>query len=268
MSELKVIVPAACFNRDQLDAATFVFRTIRVGFPTAEIVLVIGNTTPELRQEIIDAAKSHDVDPTCNDEFATRPLFDVYESFIQTENGRFFYCDTDIVFWDSIEARLRDFTRASMAGRFIPKFYDNFTRCVTMPRVHNCLLYVDPYRLRREMREFYDSLPPDTYYTPRPDLVRPTFVSAVQELDGYNKRTNYFYDTWAMAYNALPGATKFSESIDALFDHLNCGSIAHVIGPSYGIDLAGQHRYLMQNPERFRGYWRKQRERYEAARVD
>jgi hypothetical protein len=265
---VKVIIPAACYKAEQLDAATFVFKTIRVGFPTAEIVLVIGNTAPELREAIIDEAKRCGLDPTCNDDFATRPLFDVYESFLNSEKGPFFYCDTDIIFWESIESRFKEFARVSMAGRFIPKFYDKASRCITMPRVHNCLLYVDPYRLQREVQEYYSVLPPDSYFTPRPDLVRPTFVSIREEQGAYVARKNYFYDTWAMAYNALPGVGRFSEELDACFDHLNCGSIAHLIGPAYGVDLAARHRFSMKNPESLRGIWRVQRGRYEAARVD
>jgi len=261
---VKVIIPAACFNAEQLDAATFVFKTLRVGFPTAEVLLVIGNTAPELREAIIDAAKRSGLDPTCNDDFATRSLFDIYESFLETEQRPFFYCDTDIIFWDSIEARLRQFSHVAMAGRFIPKFYDNFTRCITMPRVHNCLLYVDPYRWRRATQEYFSMLPSPTEYTPRPDLVRPRFV-AMQELqEGYPVPKNYFYDTWAMAYAALSGITKFSEEIDACFDHLNCGSIAHFIGPAYGVDLVARHRQLMQDPKSIRGLWRRQRQRYES----
>ena len=67
---MKVIIPAACYNVSQLDAASFVFKTIRTGFPTADIVLVIGNTVPTLRDAIIEAAVGAGVNPARNDIYA------------------------------------------------------------------------------------------------------------------------------------------------------------------------------------------------------
>lgn len=159
---MKVIIPAACYKASQVDASSFVFKTIRTGFPTAEIVLVIGNTVPMLRDAIVEAAVAAGINPTLNDDYADRPLVDVYDGFLQTEEEPFFFCDTDIVFWDSVESHLAEFEEASLAGRYIPKFFERFTRCVTMPRLHNCLLYVNPQRARREIEEYYRSLGPET----------------------------------------------------------------------------------------------------------
>jgi hypothetical protein len=179
---VKVIIPAACFNASQIDAASFVFKTIRTGFPTAEIVLVIGNTIPTLREAIVEAAVGAGINPTRNDDYADRLLVDVYAGFLRTEQKPFFYCDTDVFFWDSIENHLPEFEEASLAGRYIPKFFDRFTRCVTMPRLHSCLLYVNPLRVRREIEEHHRSLGPETPYTPRPDLFQPSFVSCKELL--------------------------------------------------------------------------------------
>jgi hypothetical protein len=260
---VKVIIPAACFNAYQIDAASFVFKTIRTGFPTAEIVLVIGNTVPVLRDAIIDAAIGAGINPARNDDYADRPLVDVYAGFLQTEEKPFFYCDTDIVFWDSIESHLPEFEEASLAGRYIPKFFERFTRCVTMPRLHSCLLYVNPLRVRRETEEYYRSLGPETPYTPRPDLFRPIFVSCKEAEDGRVVTKNYFYDVLSMVYHALPGTVAFSEPVNACFDHLTCGSVAHLVGPEYGVDLVAMHRAAMRDPKILKGLWLKQRAAYE-----
>lgn len=268
MRVAKVIVPIACFNAEQIGAATFVFRTIRVGFPTAEIVVAINNTAPELRAAIIEGAKGCGIEAVYDDTFATRPLFDIYEAYLKGEQQPFFFCDSDIIFWESIEARVREFGRACMAGRFIPQFYDRFTNAITLARVHSCLVYVDPYRARREIAQYYETLPPESIWTKRPDLVRPLLISRREKnRDGYFVRKTYFYDVWAMAYHALPGVTQFSEELDACFDHLNCGTVAAAIGPAYGVDLVERHRRAMQNPETMRGAWRRQRAHYESARV-
>ena len=260
---MKVVVPSACYNAYQLDAATFVFKSIRTGFPTAEIVLVIGNTVPMLRDAIVEAATKIGLQVTRNDDHAKTPLVDVYAAFIRSEPEPFFFCDTDVIFWESIEARLPEFEKAAFAGRYIPKFFDRFTRCTTMPRLHNCLLYVNPARARREIDDYYKSLGPESFYTPRPDLLRPTFVAIKEEQGGHPVRTSYFYDTLGMAYHALPGMLHFSDAANACFDHLGCGSVAHFVGPEYGLDLVARHHAAMREPQKLKGLWLKQREAYE-----
>jgi hypothetical protein len=261
---VKVIVPAACFKAEQLDASTFVFKSFRVGFPTAELVLVVGNTAPDLRDKIFARAAEAGLDVTRNDDYATAHLFDIYEGFLRTEKAPFFYCDTDIVFWDSIEKHVPEFSHVSLAGRLIPKFYNPMQHSIVAERLHNCLLYVDPDRFAREMNEYFQLIGPDSGYTPHPNLVRPMFVTLKEEQEGRRERTYYFYDTWALAYHALSSPMAFSDEVDACFDHLFGGTIAHSIGEAAGIDYPALHRRAMQNPQLIRGMWPKQRALFKA----
>lgn len=81
-------------------------------------------------------------------QFAVEVLHhDFLKTCVATANGPVVICDPDIVFWDTVEDW--EFEQL-VGGRRIPMFFDEYTQCVTLPRLHTSLLFIrDANRFRQ-----------------------------------------------------------------------------------------------------------------------
>ena len=240
-----VHILANVIDEAAIEMSTLVFKTIRVGFPTSEVV-VWGNG---LDHEVVRAAAMSANcmrNPHCNfashDDFIARRLAD--------EHGRrVVFCDTDMVFYESVEDW--DFDQP-LAGMFEPKHRNPVTRAVHLPRLHTCLLWV-------KVSAFYDALEA-WRKTLHPGPFTPLFVPWIQQWLPIG-RDLHFADTGAIAYGAI-GGQHFSEQQLNAFAHLQCGTWSkyvelHIPG------LRESHRMAIDRPELFKGNWKTHNEWYE-----
>lgn len=262
----KVYILATCRKPELLPATLLVFDTIRVGFPTASIdVHINGICCDPLRALEYKVMKVngalYKMAQTIHHEWI--------ESLIYRENEPFFICDTDVIFWDNFEKW--DFSGHALAGRYIPQFYDEFSKCITRPRLHTSLLYIDPVEVRKQIKAYYNQFP-DTPFNPKPNLFYPMFHPLMEPVASENADdrlfpfggrlfTNYFYDTCSMLYHAI-GGLPFNEEHLNCFDHLHCGTISDIIAPhlSIGKDLVAKHQAAFANPQLAKGCWKHQNE--------
>lgn len=229
-----------------------VFDTLRVGFPKAHVTVydnAIGDSVPSIAVKIQPVFRVADevIELITQTDHSTW-----IEQLIREENEPFYLCDTDIVFWGSVEEL--DFAGAPLAGRLVPRFFDSFTNCITLPRLHTSLLYVDPVLVRQKMCEYFEQFPA-TPFNPRPDLIRPKFFPVRNPNTG--KLDNFFHDVCCLLYQVV-GGTIFRERELDKFDHLNFGTISDVVAPHYPEqDFREAHFVAFENPSLMRGNWRK-----------
>jgi hypothetical protein len=251
---MKVRILVTCRKLELLPASKMVFDTIRTGFPTAQIVAYLNSAFDPVSDPIVlEAIERAGVElrvipPTIHHEWV--------QGLLRDEDSPFFLCDTDVVFWGSMEQF--DFGDAALAGRYIPQFFCRFVNAITRPRLHTFLLYMDPRRIREEVEGYFGQFQ-NTPFNPRPNLVFPKFYPM---RTGKSVKT-YFEDTCCGLYQAL-GGRAFNDTENSVADHLNFGTLSDLVGPCYGPREAirQQHFAVFDQPHILKGAWRTDAEFY------
>lgn len=250
----RAFILATCRNPDLFGATTLVFKSLRVGFPTARIT-VFDNANSELhRSELRELCRKNKT------EFVHLPNRTIHHEWIEQlvtaamadpDSEPFWLCDTDIMFWDSVEEF--KFT-APLAGRLIPKFNCDFTQCETAARIHPSLLYIHPAKIGSAIDGWafrHDSCDTDPLFAPKINLFHPVMLPH-----------GTFFDTCALLYQ-LTGGFAFDKLILDRYDHLFCGTISDLVGPCLNDGkMQDRHADLIANPEKMRGIWMAQDEYY------
>lgn len=212
MSE-NVHILATCSKPELIDATLLVFKTLRVGFPKANVT-VWRNGEPTGRPAIDDAAMKVDCElvqsePTIHHDWIKERLRDATEPF--------WICDTDMVFWKSVEDWK---VQAPLAGAYIPEFFDSWSRCRTAPRLHTSLLRFDPVLIKARLETLHDKVRVSRF-TPLVDLVAPVVLP-----------NGFFYDTCSLLYHAV-GGQQFNEAQLEAYEHLHGGTWIDELSQAY-----------------------------------
>lgn len=246
-------------NEELLRASTLVFDSIRTGFPTAKIRVTLNNMS--LKHETDVNLSLLNVASEGSAVLSLTSAVSHHEwilNLLATENDPFWICDTDIVFWDNFECF--DFSGCAMAGRYVPQFKCDFAKAITRPRLHTCLLYLDPMLIKQKVKEYGERFP-EAYCLPRPtlqDLVFPRYVP--QRFGALDKTA--FYDTCAGLFHAIGGRV-FADEHNFQFDHLNFGTLSDVVATHYpGCEIRESHFAAFQSPSILKGQWQRDAEFY------
>jgi hypothetical protein len=212
------LVLTYCRRPELFYGTSMIFETLRVGFPTARVVVVDNASLPARRPEIealARAAGCHFVqipDPEVqHHEFLERAL----ALAARTEGfpGPLVFLDPDLCFWRSCE----DFRFEGLAaGRLMRSFRCELTGSLTMPRIHTSFLWIpDPAALWNAIREIQK-----THFDFEP------FRPYSARIAGDWCR----FDTGGNLYSALSERIcRFGEEELDRYDHLFCGSHADLI---------------------------------------
>jgi hypothetical protein len=250
---VKVFILATCRKPELIRATTLVFDTIRVGFPTAEIEVAWNGLEPSREMEITKEAVTK-VAASFVPIFYT-PHHEWVSRIIHHEEEPVWICDTDVVFWDSMEQF--DFSRGQLTGRYTPKFRCKFANAITQPRLHTCLLRIDT-GLVKTMVSIYGDRFPDCYATPVPtleDLIFPRYIP------NWNS-SPYFYDTASLLYQVVSGLSFTPEQLEA-FDHLGSATLSDLVAPHYPEYRMRETQFaILENPQLAKGSWKMQDEFY------
>lgn len=232
---IKVHILATCLGN--LNATLLVFRTLRVGFPTAA-VSVFGNALGPAEAAAVKSACSK---TGCEFVSLHRTSHDVWiDALLQKSPVPFWICDTDMVFHSSVEGLANDDT--VLKGRYEPPFVEPWSKTLKAERLHTCLLYMNAPVLRRDICAWIRKWHPGRFpFTPKVELIRQCYVP-----QGIGKPP-LFQDTCAGLYQAV-GGEAFTDEENARFDHLHCGTyVDRMNGAVPG--LAEAHRQIYEHPE-------------------
>jgi hypothetical protein len=206
---LHVYILTFCRKADLLHGSTMIFKSLRTGFPTAEITVVDNNSLPDVQQTIGTLATQTGCEYQQLDAHtAISPPSFLRQTIEHASADAIVFLDPDVVFWEAVESWR---FAGLLAGRLIPKFFDPYTGCITMPRLHPSFLWVpDVEALRTRLAEikhtrmdFHPFLP--YMFASGPDWYR--------------------FDTAAALYAAAPAEmVAFGARELNAYDHLFCGS--------------------------------------------
>lgn len=246
---MNVFILASCPGPTLTKGSHLVFDTVRVGFPTANLFLDVNDMNPEHGQKLMDMGEAIGARVGTTDTIH----HDWISNLLATQTEPFFILDTDVIFWSSFEVWKFD---CALAGRRIPQFYDEFTRCITRPRLHTSLLYIDPVKIRSSTDAYIARLEP-TVFNPHVKMVDPLCLPF--------KGKTYFHDTCSVLYNAI-GGQPFTEKHLECYDHMNFGTLDHLVLPRLkdGAAMASLRQKVWDQPSLAKGAWREQDEYYES----
>ena len=251
-----VHILATCTDLSLLPSTLLVFATLRVGFPTAKVVVWCNGLAGSEADEAVRKA-AHDVGAEAT--YTGSPIKPVrhgewMRGIVESADSPIVFVDTDMVFHAPVEGW--DF-QTGLAGRYLRRYLCPYTRCVTEPRLHTSLLFVEPRLLANELfmlrARFHESR-----FNPLVDL-----WSAVTIPERTRAGVvNHFHDTACLAYQAVGGTVFTPEQLDA-YDHLFAGTYLNDLAPSLSdCNLPALHAAAHRDPASIRGAWRSQNDWY------
>ena len=235
-------------NPSRLKASLLVFQSIRIGFPTANIIVYVNglqyNNCRPLIEAVFQGAKAKHI------YIGLHSHGQWIEWLLARESKPFWICDSDTVFFDKVE----DWFAGSpelYAGRFEPQFWEAWTQTIHMARIHPSLVWFNPQPLRAAIRawpgkhEFFSTV-----------QFNPIQWFVVPEI-GCDLR---FFDTLSGLYHAIGGRV-FSEKENEAYGHLFCGTYIHLISEQHP-NLREKHDAVLEKPELAKSLWKEQQQWY------
>jgi len=237
-----VFILTYCEHPALLYGATLVFKTLRVGYPTARVIVVDNGSHNEVRETIRSEAESAGCEFYQTER---RPFIDHYNWLIhkQDEFDAIVFVDPDVVFWECVEKW--QFT-GLMAGRKIPDLLNYGV--TSMARLHPSHLWIPSIKA---LREEIQSRPVNGL-----NLMSQFAAPITGKL--------YFWDTLSALYQMLFDKCQiFGENELNAYDHLFYGSHLPVIQPALSDDdltITAHQMAAMGRINELKGLWRKQDE--------
>lgn len=249
----KVFILATIRNPSLLPFTALVFKTLRIGFPTAQVEVHLngGQGPTDLWQRVKDEAENCGCGVRLIDETTHHEWI---EKLIETKDD-FWIVDTDIIFYGPVEHWTFE---APLAGALIPEFNCPFLKAITRSRLHTSLMHIRALELKVALLK-YETNHPTTIYNPPANQVYPVYFP-------FHGRT-YFYDTMAMVFHAVGGFAFSAQQKDCYF-HFHFGTFSDlVLKPTLTLyeTIAEARNQILFKPELGIGKWREQ-EQWFAAR--
>jgi hypothetical protein len=243
-----VYVLTRCVRREQLYASTLLFKTLRDGFPAAEVFVTDNASLLSVRSTIRTAAR----EAGARFRQYERPISHaehIAHCFATAGHETIAFVDPDICLWRNVE----DWHFSGLiAGRLIPKHLCPMTGMIRHARLHTSFLWVP------SVQRLKASLLALDRYGNQFDPLRP--FSLLQEGQWH------FYDTASALYLALEreAACFQQEHLDA-YDHLFAGSSVHRLTDLPGVpsSLFDLHERVKCDHVALRGAWRPQEEYFQ-----
>ena len=237
-----VLILTWCKDPDALYGSLLTLKTVRIGFPNADVMVVDNGSidVPDIRlaAEAVGAGymKQNEV---FHWQFMRKAIEVVHQPLV--------FADPDLIFWERMEM-----PEALIAGRLIPQFFDEYTQTLTHARLHTSLLSIpNPQKLwqmiRTEESRMWES-----------DLLRPVMIPT----NGKWER----WDTGSALYGSL-GGYAFTNELNS-YDHIFCGShlkyVADKLNPRELDEFKRIHAIAKAGDlSELRGTWKRQQQYFE-----
>lgn len=239
----------SCRRPELQPLSLLVFRSLRVGFPTAPVVIHLNPSACDASTVSACQRIGREIGATVIGSSAHQHD-EWIEDRLKSERDPIAIVDTDMVFYESVEGWQ---FRHPIAGAYEPRHLNPVTKVVHWDRLHTSLLFVRPQDLRERIAGWTWRLPRLPFKI-QTSLFRQQWLVMAGHL--------VLADTNCLLYQATGGDAFTPEQRDA-YSHLHCGTWSDVAGVSIP-GLKDLHARTLQDPEAARGCWRKFEEWYTA----
>jgi hypothetical protein len=221
-------------HESMLNAGLLVFKTLRVGFPTAEIFVYGNNLNYATQNKVFEVLPGY-----CTFRNLQEISHDAWvESLVLNSESEFWICDTDVIFYDKVEDW--KFT-TDIAGRYQPEYYEPWTNTISKERIHTCLMHFNPGGVRGSIMKWSRENVPSVFPFATIPFIRQNFIP--------DKERPILYDTCAGLYYTCSRHI-FTEEQDNAFAHLHAGTYADEVSKCSSFkDLQTCHSMLFDNLE-------------------
>ncbi len=208
---------ATCRNLDLITSTLMVFKSLRAGFPMANIQ-VYGNGLADEVACLVSTEAHKNCATFCRINQTSHGAW--IESLLHNEREPFWICDTDVEFNDRVQDWFPSPPDSLLfAGRYEPEFFEPWTQSRHMSRLHPSLMWFNPRPLRAAIRTWPGKHP--FFSSIEKTLIRWSFVPAQGKL--------FFYDTCAGLHHAL-GGQAFDRDQNECFRHTFAGTYSDLLG--------------------------------------
>ena len=239
-----------CTSADSVYGATMTFKTLRVGFPDAEVFVIDNNTCQEAEVELVALAKQNDCRYHRLDQTIKHYTFLSEVVLNPANHGTVIILDPDMCFWERVDHWEFD---GLLAGRLVPAFYEEFSGCINLPRLHTSFWWIpDVARLRDRIVDEFKRTSLGYLDAFAPFIFKDT-----------GNATWYKFDAGSNLCAAIEqDLVLFGERELNAFDHLLVGSHMELVIGSLGaydqFCMRMTHDWARHDPSRLRGIWRAQ----------
>lgn len=260
-----VFIVTYCQDLESLYGSTLVFKTLRIGFPTAEVHVVDNNSLPEAAAEIRAPAEA----TGC--QFHAMPpglphFILLYELVLKfAPEGTAILLHPDVCFWENCEGWSFD---KLIAGRLIPQHWDILAECLLVPHLHSQFWWIQDVRRFREriLNEYIKAIvDPVSAFAPyylRHEGVSYKFEVGASLYANFKEEIHCFTERELDCYDHLIGGTYAAFMIRLLKE-----AKLDLLAESY----AESHSYAKGDYEmlrRLKGSWRKHEDYYRYLATD
>lgn len=244
-----VVILTYCRKPENLYGSLLTFKTLRTGFPDADVLVVDNVSHPSAIGPIQEAARS------VSAEFLQLDKELIHHDFIRQtlaieapKNRPLVFADPDLLFWEKINIPEGDY---DVAGRKLPAFQDPYSGTYTEWRLHTSLLLIpSPARLLHRINEI-------ELLCFEMDTLRPIMFP--------EKNALRRFDTFGVFCNmAAEYCHAFSERELDRYDHIFCGSDVKQVSAKLdkmgemGTALFESHQKAKSDYTQLKGIWRQQ----------
>lgn len=227
-----VFIKATVREPRLVENSLLVFKTLRVGFPANDVKVFTDHSY------VVDAAENTGCDRV--DDFGSH--WEWLSSLLADQDRPFWICDTDVIFYEAINPE----QMGVLTGPFEPGHFNPYTKAWHAPRLHTCLMRIDPVRVRQKLDEFWTARP-GTPWVSRHELVSQQWIPGPPLT---------FHDTMSRLYAAIGGVAFDHKTLDA-FTHLHAGTFVDLLTVAYP-EMAKAQEHFRNHPDEARGLWRTQ----------
>jgi len=246
---MDVYILTYCKDLQQLYGNTLIFKTLRIGFPTAKITVVDNASVDHAKRVISKCAK----DAGC----AYKPLpseilhHQFLEHIVNSSKETVVFLDPDMCFWKNCESW--DFSDYLLAGRLLPQFRDEYTKTITETRIHTSFLWINSCNALNDAIQNTRK----TYFEFEP-------FNPIMYMEPASREWHRF-DTLSVLYTVLKNRIYCfnSKELDA-YDHIFCGTNFSTVYESINDDdkmmFKNMHENAKYNYKKLKGIGKLQEE--------
>ena len=243
---MKVATLITVPNKKAFNNCTLTLETVRVAFPTQEIIVYVNTSSVWCFNEIKQKAPKDVQVVLLHQEHHHAEWI---EHVINNTKGELIIVDPDMMFHKEWTAKFEKV----LAGAFVPLIWNEFAKCVSYRRIHTSFMCIrDCDELRSMIKAAYPQAFSDVSNAGKYSSVNP-YMPDVKFVMGIPS----FWDSCAVLFNMI-GGDLFTEEHYECYDHINSSTFVDIMEQNMeaGKGFREYHDAVSADSSKLKGTWK------------